>query len=177
MTQAMRTARGSAPMPWAMERQIGAISAVVAVLDMKFVITQHSSSTTKVSRYGEGFAPSRPITLSAIIWPAPVLCRAEARDSVPPKRKMVLRSMDLSASRSEMTPVSIRRIAPMQPVTASLMPIWSSKIMPSRVTIRMTRERTFFHLGTLLKSLTSSNTESPLSLVSWFGRSLKPIVA
>ena len=45
------------------------------------------------------------------------------------------------------------------------------------VSTRITRERIFFHLGPLLKSLTSSNTESPLSLVSWFGRSLKPIVA
>ena len=35
MTQAIRTARGSAPMPCAMLRQMGTIRAVVAVLDMK----------------------------------------------------------------------------------------------------------------------------------------------
>ena len=48
MTQAIRTALGSAPMPWAMERQIGTINAVVAVLDIKFVSTQQRINTTNV---------------------------------------------------------------------------------------------------------------------------------
>ena len=152
MTQAIRTALGSAPMPCAIERQMGAIRAVVAVLDMKLVITQQRMNTTKVKRRGEGLDPSAPITLPAIISPAPVLCRAAARESVPPKRKMVLRSIDLSASFSEITPVTIRRMAPTQPETQSLMPIWSSKTMAASVRIRMTRERVFFHCGTFEKS-------------------------
>ena len=48
MTQAIRTARGSAPMPCAMLRQMGTIRAVVAVLDMKLVMTQQSRKTTRV---------------------------------------------------------------------------------------------------------------------------------
>ncbi len=63
MTQAMRTALGSAPIPWAMERQMGAISAVVAVLDIKFVIRQQRIKTTNVKSSGEGLSPRAPITL------------------------------------------------------------------------------------------------------------------
>ena len=156
---------------------MGAISAVVAVLDMKLVMTQQRMKTTKVKRSGEGLSPRAPITLPAIISPAPVSCRAAARESVPPKRKMVLRSMDLRASFSEITPVRIRRIAPTHPETQSLIPIWSSKTMAARVAIRITRERVFFHLGTLEKSLWLSKTESPSSVTSWLGSSLKPMVA
>lgn len=36
-------------MPCAMLRQMGTIRAVVAVLDMKLVMTQHRMNTTKVS--------------------------------------------------------------------------------------------------------------------------------
>ena len=148
MTHAIRTARGSAPMPCAMDRQIGTISAVVAVLDIKLVITQHSKNTTSVSTYGEGLDPSAPITLFAICSPAPVSCRAAARERVPPKRKMVFRSMDFSASFSEITPVRIKTIAPSAPDTYSLIPIFSSKIIASSVRIRTTREAHCFHSGT-----------------------------
>ena len=73
MNTAMTTALGSAPIPWAMERQIGTISAVVAVLDMKFVMIQQRRNTTSVKMYGDGFSPNAPITLPAINSPAPVL--------------------------------------------------------------------------------------------------------
>ena len=49
MTHAIRTALGSAPIPSAMDKQIGAINAVVAVLDIKFVMIQQRINTTKVS--------------------------------------------------------------------------------------------------------------------------------
>ena len=94
MTHAIRTALGSAPIPCAMARQIGAIRAVVAVFDMKFVSTAQMINTTKVRSSGDGFSPSRPITVEAIISPAPVLFSAAARERVPPKRKIVFRSMD-----------------------------------------------------------------------------------
>ena len=115
MTQAISTALGSAPIPCAIERQIGTISAVVAVLDIKFVITQHRIKTTKVSAYGEGSLPSAPITVLAISSPAPVCSSAEARERVPPKRKIVFRSMDFRASFSEITPVRISSRAPIPP--------------------------------------------------------------
>ena len=51
MTHAINTALGSAPIPCAMEIPIGTIRAVVAVLDMKFVITQQSIKITNVSTY------------------------------------------------------------------------------------------------------------------------------
>ena len=73
ITHAISTALGSAPIPWAMERQIGTISAVVAVLDIKFVMIQQSRNTTSVKMYGDGFSPNAPITLPAINSPAPVL--------------------------------------------------------------------------------------------------------
>ena len=91
ITHAINTALGSAPIPSAMERQIGTISAVVAVFDIKLVMIQHSKNTTNVNTYGEGFAPRAPITLFAITSPAPVSCSADARESVPPNRKMVLK--------------------------------------------------------------------------------------
>ena len=166
MTHAIRTALGSAPIPCAMETQIGAMSAVVAVFDMKFVMIQHRINTTKVNSTGDGFAPNAPITLSAIISPAPVTSSAFARDKVPPNRKMVFRSIDLRASFSEITPVRISRIAPTQPVIQSFTPISSSKIMPISVTIRITKDNTFFHFGTLLKSFVSSKMESSVSTVS-----------
>ena len=50
ITQAISTALGSAPMLWAMDRQMGTIRAVVAVLDIKFVREQHRINTIKVSR-------------------------------------------------------------------------------------------------------------------------------
>ena len=96
ITHAISTALGSAPIPCAIDRQIGTIRAVVAVFDIKFVRIQQRMNTTNVSTYGDGFSPSAPITLLAISSPAPVSCSAAARESVPPKRKIVLRSMDLS---------------------------------------------------------------------------------
>ena len=115
MTHAIKTALGSAPIPSAIETQIGAISAVVAVLDIKFVSTQHSINTTKVSTYGDGFSPNTPMTAFAMSSPAPVVCSADARESVPPKRKMVFKSMDLRAFFSLMTPVKISASAPIHP--------------------------------------------------------------
>ena len=83
MTHAINTALGSAPIPCAMEIPIGTIRAVVAVLDMKFVITQQSIKITNVSTYGDGLSPSIPITFSAISSPAPVCSNAAAKESVP----------------------------------------------------------------------------------------------
>ena len=123
MTHAIKTALGSAPIPCAMETQIGAISAVVAVFDIKFVSTQQSINTTNVSTYGDGFSPRTPITAFAISSPAPVVCNADARESVPPKRKIVFRSMDFSAFFSLITPVKINASAPIHPVIQSLIPI------------------------------------------------------
>ena len=145
MTQAMSTARGSAFIPWAIERQMGAMRAVVAVLLMKFVITQHSMNTTNVNTVGEGFSPNAPITVSAMSLPAPVLSRADARERVPPNRNIVLRSMDFSASSSEITPVRMSSTAPMHPTTLKDMPICFSKIIPSSVATRMMRDKFFFH--------------------------------
>ena len=166
MTHAIRTALGSAPIPWAMDIQIGAIRAVVAVFDIKFVMIQHRINTTKVNSTGEGFSPNVPITLSAISSPAPVTSSAFARESVPPNRKIVFKSMDFKAFFSEMTPVRINKIAPTQPVIQSFTPICSSKIIPIRVAIRITSDNTFFHFGTLLKSCDSSKIESSASVVS-----------
>ena len=95
---------------------MGAMSAVVAVLLMKFVMTQQRMNTTNVNIVGEGLSPNAPITVSAINLPAPVLSRAEANERVPPKRNIVLRSIDLRASSSEMTLQTMRSIAPIQPV-------------------------------------------------------------
>ena len=111
MTHAIRTARGSAPIPCAIERQIGTISAVVAVLDMKFVSAQQRIKTVKVKRYGDGWLPSARITEWAMSSPAPVSASAAARERVPPKRKMVRKSIALRAFSSEITPVSIRTSA------------------------------------------------------------------
>lgn len=66
---------------------MGTIKAVVAVLDIKLVNTAHSTNTTKVRTMGEGFSPKAPITWLAIISPAPVEERADARERVPPNRK------------------------------------------------------------------------------------------
>ena len=85
ITHAISTALGSAPIPCAIDRQIGTIRAVVAVFDIKFVRIQQRMNTTNVSTYGDGFSPSAPITLLAISSPAPVSCSAAARESVPPK--------------------------------------------------------------------------------------------
>ena len=101
ITHAIRTALGSAPMPCAMDIQIGAINAVVAVFDMKFVSRQQSTNTTNVNTYGDGLSPSIAITFPAIISPAPVSPRADASESVPPNRKIVFRSMDFKASFSD----------------------------------------------------------------------------
>ena len=139
-----------------MDTQIGTISAVVAVFDIKLVSTQQSMNTTKVRRYGDGFAPRRPMTLSAIISPAPVSSSADARESVPPKRKIVFKSMDFKASFSLMTPVKINASAPTAPITQSLMPICFSKIIPISVSTSMMRERFCFHFGTWSKSFVSS---------------------
>ena len=49
MTHAISTALGSAPIPCAIDTAIGAISAVVAVFDIKLVSTQHSMKITNVS--------------------------------------------------------------------------------------------------------------------------------
>ncbi len=124
MTHAIRTARGSAPIPCAIERQIGTISAVVAVLDMKFVSAQQRIKTVKVKRYGDGWLPSARITEWAMSSPAPVSASAAARERVPPKRKMVRKSIALRAFSSEITPVSIRTSAPIPAETQSFTPIF-----------------------------------------------------
>ena len=162
-------------MPCAMDIQIGAINAVVAVFDMKFVSRQQSTNTTNVNTYGDGLSPSIAITFPAIISPAPVSPRADASESVPPNRKIVFRSMDFKASFSEITPVRINTSAPMQPVTQSLIPICSSKIIPRRVRTRTTNDTICFHFGTSSKFLVVSN--APSSVGSLSGRSLCPIVA
>ena len=51
------------------------------MLDIKFVKIQQRINTTNVSMYGDGFSPSAPITLLAISSPAPVSCKAAARES------------------------------------------------------------------------------------------------
>ena len=175
MTHAINTALGSAPIPCAMEIPIGTIRAVVAVLDMKFVITQQSIKITNVSTYGDGLSPSIPITFSAISSPAPVCSNAAAKESVPPKRKIVFKSIDASASFSLITPVTIKANAPIHPMTQSLIPSCSSNIIPTKVSSRITKERYCFHFGTWLKSFDSSKI--PSSLPSLFGRNLYPINA
>lgn len=92
ITHAISTALGSAPMPCAMDTPIGAISAVVAVFDIKFVMIQQSMKITNVNMYGEGLSPSIPITLSAISSPAPVA-------SVQTQGKAYLRIRRSSSSR------------------------------------------------------------------------------
>ena len=47
ITHAISTALGSAPMPCAMDTPIGAISAVVAVFDIKFVSAQVTMKITR----------------------------------------------------------------------------------------------------------------------------------
>lgn len=175
ITQAIKTALGSAPMPCAMDMQIGAISAVVAVFDIKFVSTQQSTNTTNVNINGDGFSPSIAITFSAIRSPAPVSPSAAAKESVPPNRKIVFKSIDFKASFSEITPVKINTKAPIQPVTQSFIPIYSSKIIPTRVRIKTTNDTICFHFGTSSKLLVVSN--APSSVGSLSGRSLCPIVA
>ena len=160
-------------MPCAMDTPIGAISAVVAVFDIKFVMIQQSMKITNVNMYGEGLSPSIPITLSAISSPAPVASSAEARESVPPNKKIVFRSMESSASFSLITPVTINASAPTHPITHNLMPICSSKIIPRSVNNRMIRERFCFHFGTLLKSFVSSKIPS-LLVSTLSGRNLYP---
>ena len=123
ITHAISTALGSAPMPCAMDTPIGAISAVVAVFDIKFVMIQQSMKITNVNMYGEGLSPSIPITLSAISSPAPVASSADARESVPPNKKIVFKSMERSASFSLITPVTISASAPTHPMTHNLIPI------------------------------------------------------
>ena len=81
ITVAITTALGSAPRLFARETAIGIINAVVAVFDIKFVKIQQRINTTNVSMYGDGFSPSVPITLLAISSPAPVSCKAAARES------------------------------------------------------------------------------------------------
>ena len=163
ITHAISTALGSAPIPCAIDRQIGTIRAVVAVFDIKFVKIQQRINTTNVSMYGDGFSPSVPITLLAISSPAPVSCKAAARESVPPKRKIVLRSLDLSASFSEITPVRIRSSAQIPPEIHNLIPILSSKIIANRVSTRMISDNHCFHAGTSLKSFSVSNAPSSLT--------------
>mgnify|MGYP003200247898 CR=1 FL=1 len=51
ITHAIRTALGSAPIPCAIDRQIGTIRAVVAVFDIKFVRIQQRMNTTNVNMY------------------------------------------------------------------------------------------------------------------------------
>ena len=87
MTHAISTALGSAPIPCAMETQIGAISAVVAVFDIKFVSTQQSINTTNVSIYGDGFSPRTPITAFKISSPAQIVCNTIARKKNHTKKK------------------------------------------------------------------------------------------
>ena len=96
MTHAIRTALGSAPIPWAMDIQIGAIRAVVAVFDIKFVSAQVTMNMTRRSTIGLGSAPRSPTILSAISSPAPVVSNAFASVREPPKRNTTFRSMEFS---------------------------------------------------------------------------------
>ena len=140
-------------------------------------MTQHRINTTKVRIYGDGWLPSAPITLSAINFPAPVFSSAAAKDSVPPNKKMVLRSIAFNASFSEITPVTINANAPRHPAIHNLIPVCSSKIIPNNVRTKITKDKICFHFGTLLKSCCWSNTLSSSAGASLFGRILKPIVA
>ena len=152
ITVAITTALGSAPRLFARDTAIGIISAVVAVFDMKFVSTQVTIKITRRRRIGLGSAPRSPTILSAISSPAPVVSNAFASVREPPKRNTTFRSMDFSASFSEITPVRTRRIAPIHAETSMLMPISFSKIIARITRISTTRETVCFHFGTWLKS-------------------------
>ena len=127
MTHAISTALGSAPIPCAMERQIGTISAVVAVFDMKFVMIQQRINTTNVSTYGDGFVTKCANHVfrdhvHLLLSPD----SAAARDKRTAKQeRWSLRSMDFSASFSEITPVRIRsQCSDSHPEIHNLMPIF-----------------------------------------------------
>lgn len=71
ITVAISTALGSAPMEFAIDKLIGTRRAVVAVLDMKFVITADKTSTTIRSKNGDGLLPRVSTMVSAMNAPAP----------------------------------------------------------------------------------------------------------
>ena len=129
----------------AIDKHIGAISAVVAVLLIKLVNTQQSINTTNVKRYGDGLSPKSPITLLAIISPAPDLESADANESVPPNKNIVFKSIDFNACFSDITPVTINAKAPIHPVMQSFIPILSSNIIPSNVRISIISDNHCFH--------------------------------
>ena len=80
-------------MDCAMEIPIGASRAAAAVLDMNCVRTLEIRNSTAVRRYGFGFAPIAPTTVSAISLPAPVFSIASATASIPANRKIVTQSI------------------------------------------------------------------------------------
>ena len=100
-----------------MEIPIGASRAAAAVLDMNCVRTLEIRNRTAVRRYGLGFAPIIPTTVSAISLPAPVFSIAVATESIPANRKIVTQSIPAYASFSLRQPVMTQRIAP---VTAAV---------------------------------------------------------
>ena len=166
MTHAIRTALGSAPIPCAIETQIGAMSAVVAVFDMKFVMIQHRINTTKVNSTGDGFAPNAPITLSAIISPAPVTSNAFARDKVPPNRKMVFRSMDFRASFSENNSGKDQQNCAYTTCDTKFYANLFLKDHTDQCNDQNHQGQYLFPLWNLLKSFVSSKMESSISTVS-----------
>ena len=74
---------------------IGTNSAVVAVLDIKLVITQDNKNIATNNAKGDAFSPKVPTTVLAIFSPAPVLSKALAKASVPPNKNIVCMSIVL----------------------------------------------------------------------------------
>ena len=93
ITVAIKTALGSAPNWLAIDKQIGANKAVVAVFDIKLVKIQEMINTALKSKKGEAWCPSKSIIERAMIAPAPVVSSAFANARVPPNRKIVCESM------------------------------------------------------------------------------------
>ena len=96
ITVAITTALGSALRLSASDTAIGTISAVVAVLDMKFVSTHVTTNITSRRTVGLGLEPIIPTILSAISVPAPVFSRALASASEPPNNSTTFKSIDFN---------------------------------------------------------------------------------
>ena len=87
ITVAIKTALGSAPNWLAIDKQIGANKAVVAVFDIKLVKIQLIRKIVASSRNGLGVSPKKPIMVLAIVNPAPLSRNAVANANVPPNKK------------------------------------------------------------------------------------------
>ena len=173
ITVAITTALGSALRLSASDTAIGTISAVVAVLDMKFVSTHVTTNITSKRTIGLGLEPIIPTILSAISIPAPVFSRALASASEPPNNSTTFKSIDFSASFSDITPARTSITAPRHAETCILIPILSSNIMARITRINTISDIACFHFGTLLKSFVCSVASSVITFLS--GRSLQPI--